>query len=296
MLPSDEIEHALEVFVQGFCAGKSATHPYECQRIDKLWVMRDAPRKNAKYYRKEEWVAYGVEPREVDAAARAQTRGRFFVCAMRGMDEADERLRAEYKALGYRLLETEPLFVHRLKRIPRVAAIPARSASEGKRRRLRENPRLRFGLVSGARATTVGVTIEQVRTTELALRLAKATRSRPIAPEHLTKDAPFRQYVAIEGRELVGWVRSVDASDSTWCSNMFVLPSHRRRGIGRALLAKMLRDDRRRGAKKSVLLASHTGALVYPRVGYEQIGLLLIFAPRKTIGMSNFKSRSALQP
>jgi GNAT superfamily N-acetyltransferase len=56
-------------------------------------------------------------------------------------------------------------------------------------------------------------------------------------------------------------------ADSTWCANMLVKPSHRRRGIGSALLVKMLRDDRERGARKSVLLSSHAGALVYPRVG-----------------------------
>src|SRR5439155_15192313 len=117
---------------RGFCAERSRTHPYECFRVGKLWVMRDAPRKNPKNYRKEEWVPYGV-----------------------------------------------------------------------------------------------------------------------------------------------------NAGDSTWCSNMYVRPSHRRRGIGSALLTRMLRDDRARGFKKSVLLSSHTGALVYPRVGYEQIGLLLIFAPKK---------------
>jgi hypothetical protein len=43
----------------------------------------------------------------------------------------------------------------------------------------------------------------------------------------------------------------------------------------------MLRDDRARGARRSVLLASHTGALLYPRVGYEQIGLMLVYAPRR---------------
>jgi hypothetical protein len=46
----------------------------------------------------------------------------------------------------------------------------------------------------------------------------------------------------------------------------------------------MLKDDRRRGFKQSVLLSSHTGALVYPRVGYEQIGLLYIFAPKRRAG------------
>jgi GNAT superfamily N-acetyltransferase len=126
--------------------------------------------------------------------------------------------------------------------------------------------------------------MEQVRTVEMAQRLGKATRSRPIGAENLGADAPFRQYVALADGELVGWVRSVNAGDSSWCANMYVVPAHRRRGIGRALLSRMLRDDRKRGARKSVLLSSHTGALVYPQVGYEQIGLLLIFAPRRPRG------------
>jgi predicted acetyltransferase len=56
---------------------------------------------------------------------------------------------------------------------------------------------------------------------------------------------------------------------------------YRRRGIGQALLCRMLRDDRTHGSKCSVLLASHTGALLYPRVGYERIGTLFMFAPKR---------------
>lgn len=243
-----EIEHALEVFVRGFSAEKSRTHPYEVARIGKAWLMRDATRTNPRDYRKEEWVAYGVPASEVDAAARKMTRGRFFVCAVRSMDDPGEPLRASYKELGYRLLSTEPLFVHRLKKIPRAEK---------------------------------SIVVERVTTPEMAVRFGKATRTRPIPAEKLAKHAPFRQFVALDGNKLIGWVRSVDAGDSTWCSNMYVAPSHRRRGIGSALLCHMLRDDRRRGFKQSVLLSSHTGALVYPRVGYEQIGLLYIFAPRR---------------
>jgi ribosomal protein S18 acetylase RimI-like enzyme len=169
------------------------------------------------------------------------------------MDESDEELRAGYKGLGYRLLATEGFFVHRLAKIPR-AGSPAK--------------------------------LELVKTVEMAARFGKATRSRPIPSEQLpikqkAHDAPFRQYVALDGEKIVGWVRSVVAGDSTWVSNMAVRPTHRRRGIGSAMLAKMLRDDRAAGAKQSVLLASHAGALLYPRVGYEQIGTLLIFAPKR---------------
>jgi GNAT superfamily N-acetyltransferase len=165
-------------------------------------------------------------------------------------DRSDNELRSEYKALGYRLLATEALFVHRLERIQRPA--------------------------SG------GIKIERMVTREMAERFGKATRSRPEPAEQLQEPgAPFRQYLALDSGELVGWVRSVNAGDSTWCSNLYVRPSHRRRGIGKALMLRMLGDDRALKFERSVLLASHAGALLYPHLGYEQLGSLLIFAPKK---------------
>jgi GNAT superfamily N-acetyltransferase len=164
--------------------------------------MRDAPRRNPRDYRKEEWIAHDVAPRQVDATARRHTRGRFFVCAMIAVGEPDEPTRTAYKALGYRLLATEGFFVQRLKRIPK----PRSPAS-----------------------------IERVRTPDLAARLGKVTRTRPIASNLLGDDAPFRQYVALDGEDIVGRVRSVDAAGASWCADMYVDPAHRRRGIGRAL-------------------------------------------------------------
>jgi hypothetical protein len=79
--------------------------------------MRDAARKNPRDYRKEEWIAYGVEATEVDAIARRQARGRFFVCVLIREGESDKLTRSAYKSLGYRLLATEGFFVQSLKRI-----------------------------------------------------------------------------------------------------------------------------------------------------------------------------------
>src|SRR4051794_39675937 len=189
--------------------------------------MRDAPRKNPRDYRKEEWIAHGVDPKEADSIAKKHARGRFFLCAMIGEGEPEATTRAAYKALGYRLLATEGFFVQRLKRIPRPPS---------------------------------PVSIERVRTPELAAQLGQITRTRPISSNLLGDDAPFRQYVALDGADIVGRVRSVDAVGATWCSDMHVQPSHRRRGIGQALLSRMLRDDRAHGSKCSVLTASHTGA------------------------------------
>ena len=140
-----EIEFAIEVFVRGHSAGKSRTFPHEASRIGPLWAMRDAPRRNPRDYRKEEWIAHHVDAREVDAIARRETRGRFFVCAIVEEGESDEPTRSAYRSLGYRLLATEGFFVQRLKRIPKSPS---------------------------------PVPIERVRTPELAARLGKVTRTR----------------------------------------------------------------------------------------------------------------------
>jgi predicted N-acetyltransferase YhbS len=246
-----DVDAAVELFVRGFAFTRSFTHPYVAERLGAVWMLRDATRKNTSDYRRDEFVARGVGPAEVVRVARANTRARYAICAILGDREDDAPVRAAYTALGYRLGTTEPFFAHRLARVPRLPApLPVR----------------------------------RVSTREVADRLAKAARSRQVLPEHFAPDSPLRQYVALEGTKPVGWVRSITVPlpggrSGTWVSNMYVEPPHRRRGIGRSLLARMLRDDRAAGATMSVLLASHTGALLYPRVGYERIGVLLMYTP-----------------
>jgi GNAT superfamily N-acetyltransferase len=125
------------------------------------------------------------------------------------------------------------------------------------------------------------VRVERVASAELADRLAKTARARPTLPEHFAPDSPLRQYVALVDDEMVGWVTSIVTGKATWCCNLFVLPEFRRRGIARAMLCRLLANDRSGGAQQAVLLASHTGAKLYPVVGYEQIGELLLFTPQK---------------
>ncbi len=263
-----EIAQAVEVFVRGFAFTRSLTHPYVPQRVGPAWVMRDGPRRDVRRYRREEWTAHGVDPVALDGHVREHAQGRFALCPVLGLDEPVEAIRATYKELGYRLGGTEPLMIHRLGRVPRTQP--------------------------------EGITIRRVTTAAMIDQLTQAARSRQLLPKHLGADPPVRQYVAMDAGALVGWVASVvvratgngaasgmdddpapGAEMMTWCSNMFVQPSHRRRGIGRALLARMLRDDRQAGATASVLLASHAGALLYPGVGYEQIGELLAYTPKR---------------
>ena len=246
---AERLRRAVEVFARGFAFTRSFTHPYVVDRVGPVWALCDETRKRAADYRREEYIACGTAPAEVDRIARANTRGRYAISAIRAADEPEAPIRDGYKALGYRLGTTEPLMAHGLQKIPRLPEpYPIRS----------------------------------VRTQEVADRLAQAARSRQVLPEHLVAGSPLRQYVALDGNAIVGWVRSIDAGrGATWVSNMYVLPQYRRRGVGRSMLAKMLRDDRSAGATASVLTASHTGALLYPVVGYELIGMLYLFTPTR---------------
>jgi len=245
--PDTAIPRAIEVFARGFCFTRSITHPYIPEQIDGLWVVRDAPRRHGTY-RNEEWIAWRTPPADVDRIARQHTRGRFAVCVLCAADESDAPLRQGYRELNYRLGRTEPLMIHTLQKIPRCQS-PAR--------------------------------IERVRTPELAERLAKVQRMRPLKPEFLAADSPLREYAALIDDHPIGWVRSVSIGNATWCSSMYVKPPHRRQGIARALLCQMLRDDRAAGAQSAVLLASHVGAKLYPVVGYHHLATLLLYTPKR---------------
>lgn len=242
------IEEAIETFVRGFTFTRSYTHPYVGEKVDGVWVMRDAERKRGDY-RNEEYVAYGRSPAVLDAVARLHTRGRYVINAIRAMDESEAPLRAGLKALGYRLMTTEPFMVHSLQHVePFEGPLP----------------------------------IARVTTQEEADRLHLVTRKKQILPAHLTAEpAPIRQYVALDGEQPVGWAASIVAGDATWCSNVFVKEPYRRRGIARSLLTRILLDDREAGSRANVLLASHAGAKLYPVVGYEQIGELMMFIPSR---------------
>ncbi|MBI5830992.1 MAG: GNAT family N-acetyltransferase [Armatimonadetes bacterium] len=246
-----DMADAVATFAHGYAWQRSRTWPYLAERCGPLWRLYDAERTRGDY-RREEFVAVGDDPAEVDALAKATTRGRYAICAVHPGLTPITNLRDAYKALGYRLGATEPLMVHGLADLP-------------------------------TPPTPDGVTLTKVTTPDLAQRLAHATgESARRRPAYLEPDSPERQWVALAGEEPVGWLTStLVPSGHTWCGNMYVPPQHRRRGIARAPLATMLADDRERGARGAVLLASHTGALLYPVVGYEQTGTLLAFTPRR---------------
>lgn len=240
------IPEAIEVFARGFAFTRSRTHPFLAEKHDGLWTLRDGPRRRGDY-RREEWVAHDMTAAAVDRLARQGTRGRYCVCAIRSIDQPDGELRRQYREAGYRLGTTEAMMVHDLRRVPRLTGpLPVRRVSD--------------------RAE--------------ADALAKAAGQEQIPGSELESEHPrIRQYAAWDGNRPVGWAQSIVVEPWTWCANVFVMPRYRRRGIGRAMIAQLLRDDRAAASRGSVLLASHTGCLLYQAVGYRQIGELLLYTP-----------------
>lgn len=245
MSDATELDRAIEVFVRGFACTRSRTYPYLAERVGGGWVLRDALRRDPIKYRREEWVGRGLAPADLVRLAEQHARGRYALCVVRADGEDPAPIRDAYRELGFRLGGAEPFLQHRLADLPD----PDRS-----------------------------IEVERVDTPDQAERLLAAGGPR-LPKQAFADDGQFRQYQAVLDGEPVGWVASVEvpAPDrpSSWCSQMFVVPTHRRRGIGRALLARMLRDDRDRGLRRSVLSASQAGAHLYPTVGYERLGELL---------------------
>lgn len=240
---------ALEVFLRGFSATRSFTRPYLISELGaSVWMLADAPDEK-KPARTPEVITYGLDSEQVIKTVRRSSLERHSLCVLLDNAGAVKATTTAYKQQGYRFLGREPLFV----------------------------------LDTTCRKEFETYPIRRVTSLEDADNVAKAARSRQILPQHLVKeDASCRHYAAFEGETPVGWVRSIRTHhDCAWVSNLFVHPQHRRKGVGRSLMSAMLNDDLRYGVKWSVLLASATGAMLYPSLGYAERGLLLIFSPRR---------------
>lgn len=233
---------AIEVFAKAFSKCKSLPTPYEAVPLGPCWLLRDVPgTRKSRGPRKNELLAPCVPPDEVHRLMR-DVPGRTFVCALDPDPEGDPAVYRRYRDLGYRLIVREAFFVKEL-------------GDEAF-----QDPRV-------ARART---------TADLqAMRAAAGTRK--MTDEHFATEQ-MRLYLARNGDEVVGWVRSVPtAADRSWVADLWVHESHRRQGLGGALMRTMLAEDASLGIRWSVLAASKVGSLLYPQLGYSQVGTLQVF-------------------
>jgi hypothetical protein len=259
------IERGLATFLHGFSATRSLTHPYLVRQVSpSIWVLSDAPRATGSA-RKSEVIVHGADPGETIETIQREQVGRHFLCVLLDASENAPTIRDLYKQQGYRFAGGEELFILPIDQRREYSAFP----------------------------------IRRVMQTAEAEAIARAARGRQLLPEHLdATDAPIRLYGAFDNNTPIGWVSSVRTdSDCNWVSNLFVHPDYRRRGIGKSLMSALLNDDACYGVKYSVLMASKTGALLYPHLGYEQHGLLLVFyAPKGGGSSSDQQSTSMVNP
>lgn len=242
-------ELAVDTFGHGVAHCRAVFGGYAYRREGKIGLMRDDPPR-PRGGRIVEAVAYETAPAEFEAQLDAWRVGRCHVCHLVRSPDEQRRAEAGHKAAGRRLRVREPMFAARL-----VDLSPA--------------PDRR---------------VARVRDEASLAHVSRWARRRQVPPGGLgADDADYRLYAAWDGARPVGRVRSVAAvPGARWVSDLFVEPSYRRLGLGAALMAAMLLDDQELGYEWSVLAASQAGALLYPRLGYRDAGLLLVFGPRRS--------------
>ncbi|MFF4773138.1 ribosomal protein S18-alanine N-acetyltransferase [Microtetraspora fusca] len=86
-----------------------------------------------------------------------------------------------------------------------------------------------------------------------------------------------RHYVvAVDGDKIVGYAGLAAAADQADVQTIAVLAGHRRSGIGAALLAELLAEAERRGAREVFLEVRSDNApaqAMYERFGFERLGV-----------------------
>jgi GNAT superfamily N-acetyltransferase len=239
------VELGLRAFLRGFSARRSLAHPYPVRQVSpSLWVLADAPRARGNA-RESEVIVHGATPDDAVDAIQREALGRHVLCVLLDSPEEAAANRHLYKQRGYRFAGTEVQFVLPTNDHIRCDAFPVRR------------------IMQKSEADAIG----------------KAARGRQVLPQHLDQmDAPIRLYGAFENETPIGWVSSITTdSPANWVANLFVRPEYRRQGIGKSLMSLLLEEDARYGVRFSALIASQTGALLYPQLGYEPHGLLLVF-------------------
>jgi predicted N-acetyltransferase YhbS len=248
------LDEIVEVFSSGFSYSRSIVYPYEVERRGVLTVLRDAPRP-INQTRNQEIVTTSLDADVVVDQVRSFGPSRFFLCVLHDLDAPADEIKANFKSHDFRVLRTEPVFSRSTHGSPE---------PQGEFRLSR--------LVSEFEANAV----------ERAIG-----KRQPSVAMLANDDGRCRQYAAWDGERPVGWVSSIRTpANRSWVSNLHVVPDFRRRGIGGDLMRFMLKDDSKRGIQTSVLFASTDGAKLYGTVGYEQVGLLQMFAPIKSLWAS----------
>lgn len=233
------LEDAVQIFVTAFSIGKSRSHPYAVEKSGPLWVMRDGPGKKGPQ-RKIEVVACNQIPETVVAQIAKAKLGWHFVCDIFADNDSAPARKATYKSLGYRALSTERFYAHQMHRIPKFECFPP------------------------ARLVSNQQEFDSIpQRSQHSRKLAEGTR----------------QFCIWDELHAYGWVYSRPIESSAWVGDLYVDAQYRGGGFGKAIMSKLLQTEKGLGTKSVVLLASKLGSIIYPSLGFEEIGLAQIFCP-----------------
>ena len=240
------LQDAIETHIQNSLDESSFGDPREVVDLGPVRVIRDAPGRK-RDPRRQSIIISGVDPDKALAAIDKYEPLHWALSVIEPMSADHDQIKATYKSKGYRLLIRFPFFVRSL---AKQLDVPHRFA------------------------------IERVADLKLVDALSKAKGRKMHHERYQPGDTPIRMYAAVVEGKPRGWVTSCRATDkANWVSDLYVLEEHRGKKIGEQLLRRMLEEDKLYGVKNSVLLSSSDGANLYPRLGYEQIGLMQIFTP-----------------
>ncbi|HEY9724877.1 MAG TPA: GNAT family N-acetyltransferase, partial [Chroococcales cyanobacterium] len=135
----------------------------------------------------------------------------------------------------------------------------------------------------------MALTIRHLRETDLDLldRILVAafetTHSYKKQLQRYTAIQPEGWFVAELDRTVVGMVGAIDYGEFAYIGLMAVYPTVQRRGIGRALMERLLDWLNARGTKVALLNATESGARLYTLVGFVEDSKQLVFQrDRKT--------------
>jgi GNAT superfamily N-acetyltransferase len=94
-------------------------------------------------------------------------------------------------------------------------------------------------------------------------------------------DSRWRAYVASQGDTPIGCVMSYESDDGNCgVSGVATLPAARGTGTASRLLAVAITEASRRGAHTTTLQATSKGAPVYARLGYRDLGAMIMWEHR----------------
>ena len=245
----ERLESAIEIFGHGFCATRAIIHPRKFKSLGHhLWVFEDDPPRKQDP-RSNEFVGLLLEPEELRRAVDAYSLAPSRICSVHDGLTRPKDQALSYKSAGLRKLVTEPFFDREINRIEAAQEVS-------------------------------GISVRRVEDINEIERIHKENKRRLVPLSHPTD--PDRQMIlfgAWDGEDPLGWVVSVRVgTESSWVASLWVNPAHRRKGVGAALMLTMLSDDYQRGIRRSVLLASSAGAMLYPRLGYNRIGTLEVYS------------------